>query len=49
MLTQKEQAELGGSYALWFVPGEWWAVSLGPDETVIRPVGPPPWPPPNSN
>jgi hypothetical protein len=31
-----------GRYALWFVPGSWWAVSLEADQTVIAPEGPPP-------
>lgn len=43
-LTDKQQEAVGGSYALWFVPGAWWIVSLGDDETVIVPEDPPAWP-----
>jgi hypothetical protein len=38
-----------GRYAMWFVPGAWWVVSLEEDELVISPDGPPPMPAPHWN
>ncbi len=43
------QDQLAGRYAVWFVRGSWWAVSLEADETVVVPDGPPPLIPPGLN
>lgn len=47
--VQEIEEQLGGRYALWFVPGAWWAVSLEADGTIVMPAGQPPWPPCHSN
>lgn len=40
-VQQEIQQQLTGRYALWFVPGAWWAVSLEADGTVVMPDGEP--------
>lgn len=37
--------QMTGRYAVWFVAGSWWAVSLEPDGPVVVPDGPPDLPP----
>lgn len=47
--VQAVQEQMSGRYAMWFVAGAWWAVSLEGDGVVVEPEGPPAWPAPCAN